>query len=149
MSMWMRAIAGSVVLSLMILAPIVPKAQASGEIAGTVTDRTMSVLPGVSVTVTMKNLQRTTVTDSNGRYQFVDLQGGTYTVTAELVGFENAVEENIVVTPGRITTQPFVLHVGCLDEVLAWIWAWHGHCARHTLSFRFGFRPQDRPSAVP
>src|SRR3982074_2446248 len=60
------------------------------DLSGTVTDGTGGVLPGV--TVTLKNadtgFNRSTVTDSEGRYSFNAVPPtGKWTLTAELSGF--------------------------------------------------------------
>ena len=60
------------------------------DLAGTVTDATGGVLPGV--TVTLKNVDtgflRSTVTDDQGRYSFAALNPtGKWTLSAELPGF--------------------------------------------------------------
>jgi hypothetical protein len=110
--------AAFVVFVVTILIPIAPKAQGVGGVAGTVSDGTKSPLPGVKVTVTTTSLPRTTVTDSDGRYQFRDLPSGTYTVTVELPGFETAVENNVVVKTGAVTGLSFGLTIGCVDEAV-------------------------------
>ncbi|CAN5680262.1 TonB-dependent receptor [soil metagenome] len=59
------------------------------EVAGTVTDESGAVLPGVTVTATHVETRqvRTTVTDSGGRYLLTALPVGVYEVRAELPGF--------------------------------------------------------------
>jgi hypothetical protein len=98
--------------------PIAPKAQGIGGVVGTVSDGTKSPLPRVKVTVTTTSLQRTTVTDSHGHYQFNDLPNGTYTAKVELPGFETAVESNVVVKTGATTGLSFGLKIGCIDEAV-------------------------------
>src|SRR5688500_2420957 len=71
-----------------LLTPAVALAQAS--IAGVVRDASGAVLPGVTVEASSPALiekVRTTVTDSNGRYQIIDLRPGTYVLTVSLEGF--------------------------------------------------------------
>ena len=60
-----------------------------GNITGKVTDQTGAVLPGVTVTVTNNETQRSTVvvTDSNGSFYASALEPGRYTVKFELSGF--------------------------------------------------------------
>lgn len=66
---------------------------ATGRIIGTVTDPTGAVIPGITITVTNVETQVTTqtVTDERGYYQVLLLPIGSYTVTAELPGFQKAV----------------------------------------------------------
>ena len=77
------------VLACMLLLPAVALAQ-TGAIAGSVTDETGGVLPGVTVEATSPALiegVRTTVTDGAGLYTITALRPGTYTVTFTLPGF--------------------------------------------------------------
>src|SRR5262249_4874851 len=65
----------------------------TGRIIGTVTDPTGAVIPGVTITATNVETQVTTqtVTNEQGYYQVLLLPIGSYTVTAELPGFQKAV----------------------------------------------------------
>src|ERR1022692_2698960 len=76
---------------LLLLAPLAVFAQTTGTIEGTVTDQNGGALPGVSVDLTSPSLQgtRTATTDGSGRYRFVSLPPGKYTVTGNLSGFGN------------------------------------------------------------
>jgi len=65
-------------------------AQRLGRIAGSATDTTHEVLPGAAVTLAPG--QRTTSTDAQGHFQFVDLAPGDYTVTVSFVGLKAATE---------------------------------------------------------
>ena len=65
------------------------EASASG-IAGVVRDTSGAVLPGVTVEASSPALiekTRSIVTDSDGRYNIVDLRPGVYQVTFTLSGF--------------------------------------------------------------
>ncbi len=87
------ALAGALVL----LVPSMALAQAS--ITGNVKDTSGAVLPGVTVEAASPVLIekiRTVVTDSNGRYQIVDLRPGTYTVTFTLTGFNTFRRDGVV-----------------------------------------------------
>src|SRR5689334_4607904 len=90
----------------------------TGRISGTVADASGGVLPGVSVTVVndATALARTTTTDGQGAYVFVDLPVGTYTVKTELAGFKSAVRTgNTLNADGRVTVD-FKLDVGSVAE---------------------------------
>jgi len=69
-----------------------------GAIVGTLTDATNAVLPGVSVTVTNKdmNSSRVVLTDDSGYYEATALLAGTYRVQAEFPGFKTMAREGIV-----------------------------------------------------
>src|SRR5215510_9003034 len=89
------------VLTLVVLAfPSRASAQV-GSIAGVVRDASDSVIPGVTGEGSSPALierVRSTVTDSNGRYQINALSVGTYTVTFTLSGFSTIKQEGIVLT---------------------------------------------------
>jgi Carboxypeptidase regulatory-like domain/TonB-dependent Receptor Plug Domain len=66
---------------------------ATGRIVGTVSDPTGALIPGASITVTNVNTQVAydTLTNEQGLYQAPLLPIGTYTVTANMPGFQKAV----------------------------------------------------------
>src|SRR5476649_1973641 len=75
-------------------------AQTTGQIIGTVVDAQGGVLPGVTVSATSPQLQgtRTAITDSNGTFRFPTLPPGTYKISANLSGFQDAAQENVTVS---------------------------------------------------
>ena len=76
----------------------------TGSITGTLTDQSGAVLPGVTVSLSGPNLQgvRTAVTDDQGVYRFRNIPpGADYTVTASLMGFRDATQQNIYVFLGQ------------------------------------------------
>ena len=62
----------------------------TGVVAGTVTDATGGVLPGVTVVLTDTNTSgsRETVSSDSGHYAFISVLPGRYRVTASLQGFQ-------------------------------------------------------------
>src|ERR1700730_10710098 len=64
--------------------------QGTGDIVGTVTDNSGSVVSSAKVTVKNlgTNLSRTEQTDASGEYSFTLLPVGEYSVTVELMGFK-------------------------------------------------------------
>src|SRR6266567_1767462 len=88
-------------LSLLCLLPATAHAQAT--IAGVVKDTSGAVLPGVTVEAASPALiekVRTATSDSEGRYNIVDLQPGTYTVSFTLTGFGLFKREGVVLPSG-------------------------------------------------
>jgi hypothetical protein len=76
--------------SLFCSAAITPYAQSTyGAVVGVATDASLGVLPGATVTLTEVEtaVVRTTSTDDNGSYQFLNLTQGLYAVQVELSGF--------------------------------------------------------------
>jgi carboxypeptidase family protein len=110
-----RALAGALVL----LIPSIALAQAS--ITGNVKDSSGAVLPGVTVEAASPVLiekARTVVTDSNGRFQIVDLRPGTYTVTFTLSGFNTFKRDGVVLSGASANTVDAELRVGSLEETI-------------------------------
>jgi hypothetical protein len=93
---------------------------ASG-IAGVVKDASGAVLPGVTVEAASPALiekVRSVVTDTEGRYNIVDLRPGTYAVTFTLVGFSTLRREGIEIIGGFTATVNVDLKVGGLEETI-------------------------------
>lgn len=91
-----------------------------GRIAGTVTDQSGAVVPGVSVTVTNVRTQetRTLVTDELGNYVANNLLPSEYVVEAELPGFKKARRTGITVALDRASRVDIVLEVGEATEMV-------------------------------
>jgi hypothetical protein len=70
-----------------------------GQVVGTVTDASKSVVPEVNVTLTevRTNVQRTTTSKSDGTYEFINVPLGQYRVDLDKGGFQ------------KYATQPFPL----------------------------------------
>ena len=81
-----------------VLAAASASAQVGSGISGVVKDVSGAVLPGVMVEASSPALiegARSTVTDSSGQYQIIDLRPGDYTVTFSLAGFKTVRREGI------------------------------------------------------
>ena len=94
---------------------------AQSGLAGTVTDRSGAVLPGVTVEAASPALiekVRTGVTDDQGRYAIVDLRPGVYTVTFALTGFTTVKQQDIVLPAAFTATIDAQLGVGGVEEVV-------------------------------
>lgn len=79
------------------ITPCSLRAQAVGEITGTVLDPSGEVMPNVRITATNRatGVSRSTVSSGVGTYTIPRLLVGTYTVTAESRGFKTGVAQNI------------------------------------------------------
>ena len=92
----------------------------SGDILGTVRDPSGAVLPGVTVTLTNAGtgLSRNSVTDASGDYLVTNLPIGTYSVTAQLDGFQTATATGIRLQVDQRARINLELKVGTVSETL-------------------------------
>ncbi|HKD17095.1 MAG TPA: carboxypeptidase regulatory-like domain-containing protein, partial [Thermoanaerobaculia bacterium] len=103
---------------LLLLAPVAVLAQTTGTIEGQVTDQSGAALPGVTVELAGAKLQgaKSTVTSADGRYRFLSLVPGDYTVTATLAGF-GKVQKKATVTLDAIATANMSMALSTTAEV--------------------------------
>jgi hypothetical protein len=104
-----------------LLAPRAADAQFdAATVLGTVADSTGGRVPGA--TVTLKNaatgITATTVSDSEGNYQFLNVRIGTYSVRSELPGFSAAVAETVEVTVNARQRVDLTMKVGNVGETV-------------------------------
>jgi hypothetical protein len=88
---------------------------------GVARDTSSGVLPGVTVEAASPALiekVRTVVTDTEGRYNIVDLVPGTYVVTFTLAGFNAFRREGVVLTSGFTALVNADMQVGSLQETI-------------------------------
>ena len=93
----------------------------TGAIVGTVKDDELKPLPGVSVILSSPNLiggPKTATTNEYGKYRFVALPPGTYSVDVKLEGFVPAKSERIELSVGVTLTADFVLKVGGIEKTI-------------------------------
>ena len=94
---------------------------AAGSIAGVVRDTTGAVLPGVTVEASSPALiekVRVAQTDSEGRYQIIELRPGVYAVTFTLEGFSSVRREGIELTTGFTAAVNADMQVGSVAETI-------------------------------
>src|SRR5688572_13689679 len=87
-------------------------------INGTVFDQAKAVLPGVTVTVTNEatGISRDTVTTAEGVFTIPTLSPGTYTVRAELQGFQPQSRQGLVLRIGQELTLDLTLGLAGVAE---------------------------------
>jgi hypothetical protein len=71
-----------------------------GSTAGTVTDPSGAVMPGVNLTLEGAGLKLEVVSSATGTYAFKNLPSGTYNLTASAPNFAEKVFDNIALTAG-------------------------------------------------
>ena len=116
----MRACAFALVLAGLLYPRLASAQFDSATVLGAVVDASGAVVPGA--TVTLRNadtgITATTVTDTQGNFQFLNVRIGTYSVRAELQGFSAAVADNIVVTVNARQRVDLTMKVGDIGETV-------------------------------
>jgi hypothetical protein len=106
-------------LVLLVALAVPARAQvSSGTIAGTIKDEQGGVLPGALVTLSGTERTATFTTESDGRFRFLNLPPGTYTVAAELPGFSKVVREALEVRVGSNLDLTFAMKVATVQETI-------------------------------
>ena len=90
------------------------------EINGTVLDAGKAVLPGVTVTAINQNtgLERVAVSGSEGKFTIPTLLPGTYTIKADLQGFQMTNLTDLVLNVGQELTLSLTMQVAGVQETL-------------------------------
>src|SRR5690242_11804746 len=100
-------IALATTLSFLVLTPLLHSQGSTTSLHGTITDAKGALLPGATVSIidASTGFTRSTTTDSQGAYQFLQIPPATYSVTATAKGFATLKQENVrllVGTPGTL-----------------------------------------------
>jgi carboxypeptidase family protein len=92
----------------------------TGVIQGTVTDQSGALVPGANVEVRNSdtNSTRAQITAADGRFVFVQLRPGRYTLTVTLQGFATHVQKDVDLTVGQAITLNPVLKVSGATETV-------------------------------
>src|SRR5260370_36356722 len=116
------ALSPSLLLIVLALLAHAPRAAAqvriAGAIAGLVADNSDAVVPGARVQLRDEGtgIEKETVTNDSGGFQFPDLSFGSYRVTVTLEGFQTAVFENVKVESSRTNDLRVKLVVGSVAQ---------------------------------
>src|ERR1700688_2660039 len=102
---------GLVIASLIVVSIPVFAQTPAGIITGRVADATGLALPGVTVTIQGTYITRTFTTDGEGRYRFLELAPGDYTLTSTLQGFTTNVRARLIVGIGQTVELPVTLAI--------------------------------------
>ena len=109
----------AVAAACVLLVPAAAVAQSS--IAGSVTDDTGGVLPGVTIEATSEVLiggARVAFTDGTGLYNIINLLPGLYTVTFTMPGFATLVRDELILGADIALPLDAVLAVGSVEETV-------------------------------
>jgi len=89
-------------------------------LSGLVRDPSGAVVPQVKITLknAAKGTSRTTLTDSDGRYNLPAMEPGTYELRAERTGFSTEVKSGVVLAVGGSAQEDLTLRVGSATEVI-------------------------------
>ncbi|MEW5982632.1 MAG: carboxypeptidase regulatory-like domain-containing protein [Acidobacteriota bacterium] len=112
---------GAVLLAALLLIAAPASAQVADAVIEVILqDESQAFLPGVTVTVTRPDTGYTqhSVTDAAGVVRFIALQPGTYTVVAELSGFNPVSQEGVTVRVGQTARLTVTLKVGGVSETV-------------------------------
>src|SRR5208282_3998044 len=100
--------------------PAWAQSTSTGSVAGSVTDPTGAVVSGATVTLTDigTNTARTATTNASGRYIYVDVNPGIYSIAVSKAGFSTTKTENQEVKVGASLTLNLSLQVGGANVVV-------------------------------
>jgi hypothetical protein len=90
----------------------------TGTISGRIVDAQGLAVPGVTVTATGAQGEKSAVSDSDGRYTIPFLTPGSYGVHAELQGFVPVHRADVAVRIGQTASVPLTLQVGGMSETV-------------------------------
>ena len=122
--MYIRSVKLALVLLLVVCVgsslPASAQSTSTGTVAGSVTDPTGAVVAGAVVTLTdiATNTARTTTTNASGRYIYVDVNPGIYSIAVSKSGFATTKTENQEVKVGASLTLNLALQVGGANVVV-------------------------------
>ncbi|HEV2288009.1 MAG TPA: carboxypeptidase-like regulatory domain-containing protein [Candidatus Acidoferrales bacterium] len=100
--------------------PVLAQSASTGMIVGVVTDASNAIVPNATVTITLKSTgtSRSTVTDTQGRYVFADVDPGAYDITISKAGFSSTVISNQVVKLGLQLTENAKMQLGSVSTTV-------------------------------
>ena len=93
---------------------------AYGSLVGVVKDAQGGALPGASVRIVEMgtNLQRETVTDAEGTYNFANVLAGQYEVRITMASFREAVRIGVPVAVGQVSRVNVTMEIGAMNETV-------------------------------
>jgi len=107
------------ILVLFSVAPVWAQSVSDGTISGSVSLPTGESLAGATIRITSPALmkgERTTTSDSDGRFVFLSIPAGTYAVSANMQGYRNFSSPGIVLNAGDKRDVKVTLELGAYSE---------------------------------
>lgn len=92
-----------------------------GKLTGKVVLTSGEAIAGVTVEIESSALiagKRTTVTNQNGSYVFLNLPVGNYKLTASLQGFKSFIRTKVDITAGSVATINVIMEEGKIEELI-------------------------------
>jgi hypothetical protein len=91
-----------------------------GTVSGEITDPSGATVPGAKVTLVdqQKGYQFIATSDKSGRYLFTSVPPGTYSVTAEMAGFEKTVRTNVTLNVSENATANLALKLATTRQTV-------------------------------
>src|SRR5437773_784027 len=116
MSFMRKALAQSVLLSIIAVSAWAQAQVSSADLAGAIFDPSKAVVAGATVTATnvSTGVARSTMSDQVGGYRIALLPPGEYEVRVEMTGFASQRRRGIVLTVGQTAVINFDLQVGAV-----------------------------------
>src|SRR5437868_3741425 len=92
----------------------------TAEIAGRVSDASLGIVAGATVTIAnlATNAQRVVATNSSGLYDAPALPPGVYSVKVSMTGFKTEVRNTVEVQVNQVARLDFTLEVGNVAETV-------------------------------
>ncbi len=112
---WLRAALSALLVSLLAVSAYAQFQ--TGNVYGTVQGNDGAVLPGVTVTLSGVGAPRSTVTDAQGQFRFLNLDPGSYALKAELAGYGTATRAGVSVNIGRNSDVTMILNPSVTDTI--------------------------------
>lgn len=119
-SKFTRVFLFGVILSLLLFTQFAVADSVYATIRGTVTDSTGAILPGVQVTATntQTGVSTSTTSQDNGRYEFLQLPVGSYSVSATKQGFKTYKSTAFTLVVNQVYELGVNMQVGTVSETV-------------------------------
>src|SRR5712692_1661499 len=114
----LKPLTSSLPVLLLLLFHLTAMAQSTATLQGTVVDQLGALLPHAKIIVRNRatRVERTTQTDSTGRYQVAALPVGSYRIEVQAPGWQTQVVDDVTLEVSQTTIRNFQLAVGTIRQ---------------------------------